>query len=302
MKIGIFSPSSACSPQRYEKAKNEAQRLGHSLIQPLDPSANYGSKQYLFSSASASDRIAAFQSLVLNSEVSLIQAARGGYGAIEILSFLKEVKKDINIKVPVFLSGISDVTAVLLTLDGVANLIPVHGPGFLDAFHDYSINEHRKISAEKLIEIVENRWSGYLDLSLTDISGSGSSSMTGKVVGGNLAVLVSLIGSDYLPDFSGRILFLEETGEKPYRVHRALSQLKHSGLLDNLAGVLLGDFDKCVHEQNLGPTLEDVFNDIFSTVNYPVFKGFPGGHGSLNLPIPFGPVLEINTRSLKPSL
>lgn len=303
MKIGIFAPSSACAPERFKKACGVAQGLGFQLDQAQDPSANYGVNTYLFSSASPATRIAAFEELIFKNRPELILAARGGYGAVEILPQIFDLRDKIDKSKGsrnVTLCGLSDVTALLLALDAGSGITILHGPCFVDAFFDYHESPDRKRSCDELISFSQGKWSGYQNLNLTLVTSRAGHEMKGKMLGGNLSVLVSLIGTSYLPSFHKRILFLEETGEKPYRIHRALSQLKLSGLLDDLAGVLLGDFSGCFHDKGLGPTIADVFNDIFSNSPYPVFAGFPGGHSELNLPLPMGTELKVDKTSLRP--
>jgi len=110
----------------------------------------------------------------------------------------------------------------------------------------------------------------------------------GSVMGGNLSVLVSLLGTPWQVDFDDKILFLEEVGEKPYRVHRALMQLKHAGCLDSLRGVMLGQFINCNHKTGDGPDLDYCFRDIWSDSSIPVYRGVPSGHGDENYALPFG--------------
>jgi muramoyltetrapeptide carboxypeptidase len=300
VKIGLFAPSSSCAPERYVRALEQAISLGHEVIQSQDPSANYENQQFLFSSDSAHNRIRALELLLEDNSIELILAARGGYGAFDLLSGLSALKAKLlekPLERRVVLSGISDVTAVLSALDGIPNLALVHGPGFLDAFQSYDRSDFRRRSAVNLLELASGSWSGYQDLNLQDIGSldplNDEKSIRGKLLGGNLSVIASLVGTAYLPDFTDRILFLEETGEKPYRIHRALSQIKLAGLLNNLKAIVLGSFDGCVHERGLGPNIDQVFDDIFSDANYPVYKDFPGGHGELNLPLPFGVDVEV---------
>lgn len=299
-KIGIIAASSACSPERYAKATSQAIKLGYELIVPCDPCANYNSKKFLFSSDSVHKRIEALKSLLADSDIKTIFAARGGYGAVELLHELAKLREHPP-SVRTCLSGISDFSAILLCLDQVPNLLTIHGPGFLDAFQNFEEDEMRRISTKHLFEIFEGKWAGYQDLSLTVNSNEGKDSvLRGKLIGGNLSVLAALIGTPFLPDFGGRILFLEETGEKPYKVHRALLQLKQSGIFEKVSGVLLGDFDRCCHSQGLGPDLDDVIDSIFDDFKKPLFRGFPAGHCALNLPLPFGQEIELSATSLTP--
>lgn len=123
---------------------------------------------------------------------------------------------------------------------------------------------------------------------------------TGRLIGGNLAVLASTIGTEYAPDFNGAILFLEETDEKPYRVDRFLSQLRLAGDLDRLAGVILGHFTDCeTKDPEHSLTLQQVFGDYFGSLNVPIVTGMNCGHAVPNLTLPMNATVVLDTNSGK---
>ena len=99
-------------------------------------------------------------------------------------------------------------------------------------------------------------------------------------------MVTCLIGTPWQPDFAGKILFLEESGERPYRVLRMLTQLRLAGVFEKVSGIILGSFHGCTHSQ--GPSVEEIFAALFSSATYPVLHGVPFGHADLNLPIPIG--------------
>ena len=299
MNIGVLGASSPVSPQVFERALKKAESLGHKIICPLDPTVNYGQKTDLFSCGTVESRLNALKELLLNPDVELILAARGGNGAIELVDGIKELKEELKLKPltrKVCLSGFSDATVLLLALDGVANLQLVHGPSFLNAF-----SEQAPGAFDELEQIVGNRWEGKHPLKLELLCGiKPDAGLICNFTGGNLSVISSLIGSAAMPDLNGRALFLEETGEKPHRIHRALMQLKNSGALDGLKAVLIGDFTDCAHAKGLGPDYLDVLKAVFSEYSYPVFSGYPAGHGDKNYPLPFGRDLKLNLFSIEP--
>jgi muramoyltetrapeptide carboxypeptidase len=117
----------------------------------------------------------------------------------------------------------------------------------------------------------------------------------GPIVGGNLAVLASLAGSPYWPVFDGAILFLEDVNEYIYRVDRMLSTLKLAGVLDRLAGVVLGAFTKCEPGDGYGTlTLDEVFDDYFKPLNVPVYAGAMIGHIKRKFTVPIGLDVEMD--------
>jgi muramoyltetrapeptide carboxypeptidase len=117
----------------------------------------------------------------------------------------------------------------------------------------------------------------------------------GPLLGGNLAVLSSLCGSPYLRSFDGAILFLEEINEYIYRVDRMLSTLKLSGVLDRLAGVMIGAFTNCKPGEGFWTlTLDEVFDDYFGGLGVPVYRGASFGHIKRKFTLPLGVQAEID--------
>ena len=118
------------------------------------------------------------------------------------------------------------------------------------------------------------------------------------MMGGCLSLLVTTLGTPYEIDTRGKLLFLEDVGEKPYRIERLLTQLKMAGKLDQVAGVLFGDFTDCAAD---GPRdIEQIVRDLFREASYPVVMGMRAGHGQENLALPFGArmVLDGNAATL----
>jgi muramoyltetrapeptide carboxypeptidase len=113
-----------------------------------------------------------------------------------------------------------------------------------------------------------------------------SGRVEGEMLGGCLSVLVTTLGTPYEIDTNGKLLFLEDVGEKPYRVERMLTHLKMAGKLARLAGLVFGDFTQCDGE---GPRdLRGIICELFGKAPYPVVMGIPAGHGQENLALPFG--------------
>jgi muramoyltetrapeptide carboxypeptidase len=117
----------------------------------------------------------------------------------------------------------------------------------------------------------------------------------GPLVGGNLAVLTSMAGSPYWPRFDGAILFLEDVNEYIYRVDRMLSTLKIAGVLDRVAGVVLGAFTNCEPGEGYGTlTLDEVFDDYFKALGVPVYTGAQFGHVKKKWTLPIGLPVEMD--------
>jgi muramoyltetrapeptide carboxypeptidase len=120
---------------------------------------------------------------------------------------------------------------------------------------------------------------------------------TGRLLGGCLSVLTSLVGTDFLPDLTGAVLFLEEVGEPVYKVDRYFSQLSHAGILSAVSGLLIGDFLDCEREDPESPSLAllDVIRHYVRDLDIPVVANFPYGHGDIKYTIPVGCTVLLDT-------
>jgi len=280
--IGIIALSSSCERERFQRGVRNLEKLGFRAKIALEPCENYGKNTHLFSSDAPGARARALTELFLDKEVAAVISARGAHGSMEILPLLDyRVFKD-N---PKPLVGFSDVTAVLVACYQKAELATLHGPTIESAFSKADNNEHARLSVSSLISYLKGEIiNPFEQLDLQQICGRGEGH--GPIIGGNLSMLSSLMGTPFEPNFADHILFLEEVGEKPYRVHRMLLQMKLAGKFKNLAGVLLGDFRSCEHDN--GPTVIDVMRNIFAEGGFPVAAGVPAGHGPLNQVMPLG--------------
>jgi muramoyltetrapeptide carboxypeptidase len=123
----------------------------------------------------------------------------------------------------------------------------------------------------------------------TDASIFNPGQSEGTLLGGCLSLVSHLIGTPYSPDYSGAILFLEDVGEKPYKIDRYLAHLKQAGILDQINGLILGNFIDCeADEDEVSFKLNEILDNYFSGASYPVIRNFPYGHGDLKFSMPIG--------------
>ena len=289
--IGVIALSAPSESTRFARGIRYIEELGFKVKVVLDPSSQYGKKDFLFSSDSAENRAKGLTELFCDPEVKAIIAVRGAYGSEEILP-----KLDLSLiaQHPKPLCGFSDTTALLVALARVG-IVSVHGASVEASFSKASENESHRKNAATLIDLLLGRAATpYVGERL-----SGSGDVEGVLVGGNLGLLSALIGTPWEIQTQDRILFFEEIGEKPYRVHRSLYQLKLAGKLESLRGVVIGHITDCLHAKGLGPTVEEVIADIFKEYRYPVLKGVPFGHEEINLPMPLGVSARIISNKLE---
>jgi muramoyltetrapeptide carboxypeptidase len=226
--------------------------------------------------------------------ISAIWGLRGGYGSIRLLPGLDY---DFIRRHPKLLIGFSDLTALELGLWSQAGLVTFHGPVLItleDFSCDQALGMLSGLSAQN--SGPAPACSGLLTWPDKD-SGVFIPIKTGKasgiLLGGNLITLCSLIGTRFLPDLEGAILFLEEVGEAAYRIDRLLTQLLISGALDRVAAVIIGRSVPINGEPELA--LLSVFNERLSILNRPSAYGFPIGHLPKQWTLPQGIAAEVDT-------
>jgi muramoyltetrapeptide carboxypeptidase len=225
-----------------------------------------------------------------------IVCARGGYGCSRILPLLDYSVIRTN---PKALVGYSDITALLYGIYQKAGLISFHGPVGTSTFNDYSLNNFKKVLMNP-----DNSSSFSNSISGDDENVYGVTTIVkgkrkGRLVGGNLSIMVSLIGTEFDVDYSNKIVFIEEVGEEPYRIDRMLTQMIQAGKFKNSAGIMMGIFRKCeVKEESAltskSFTLMEVLKDRFSSLKIPVVYGMSFGHVKDKFTIPFGALAELN--------
>lgn len=211
--------------------------------------------------------------------VDAIVAVRGGYGASRLLAALEPERLARN---PKLLIGFSDVTA-LHALWARSGLGSIHGPMVA------GLGRAGPAQIERWQRTVE----GALPPQLNQLHALAPGRARGPLLGGNLAVLTALIGTPYLPDLAGCVLFLEDIGERPYRIDRMLTTWLQAGLLHQPAAIALGAFSDAAPGSD-GVTVADVLQERLGALGVPVLSGLPAGHVDDNLELPFGAYVELD--------
>lgn len=220
------------------------------------------------------ERLGELHGLFADRGVRAIIAARGGYGSGRLLpGFDVEAAR----RQPKLVVGYSDVTFLLIELLQRANLVVFHGP----MVADFAANP---TGAEALIRMLSGDRTAW-NLRAREIVQPGTGE--GVLVGGCLSILVAGLGTPHAVETKGRLLFLEDVNEKPFRVDRMLTQLRQAGKLDGVAGVLFGDMTGCGHAGD-AVTVRDVIREAFAGARYPVVFGLPTGHGGGTATLPLG--------------
>lgn len=237
--------------------------------------------------AGDAQRLADVHAAFADPEVDAVLCLRGGYGSARLLAGIDTA---LLRRHPKLLIGFSDITALHGLRDGLG-LAGLHAP--MPASN--LLDDDAADDAQALFGLL-HRGLQSGERFAPGIAAHGlnqGAQMTGRLIGGNLAVFTALLGTPWAPRADGAILFLEDIAEEPYRVDRMLCQLRQAGLLEAAAGFLIGSFSEAA-------SADEVLADYLAPLGKPILAGWPSGHCRPHLPLPLGlPVLlDVSARSL----
>lgn len=246
-----------------------------------------GSDSTNYFSGTDDERLAEFQRFLYDDDVKAILCARGGYGTTRIIDRInfKKFKKK-----PKWIIGFSDITVLHAHIYSNFKTASLHGP-MASAFNDGIVTtENGQLKEDPYILSLKNALEGKksrIGCAAHHFNNKGEA--VGELVGGNLSLLVHLIGTASDIKTKGRILFLEEVGEQLYSTDRMLHQLKRSGKLDKLAGLIIGGFTENKDtDRPFGKTVYELIHDLVKDYNYPICFGFPVSHSKENYALKVG--------------
>lgn len=217
-------------------------------------------------------------------KISAIWCARGGYGTVRILDMLNYTKFRQN---PKWLIGYSDITAIHSQ---------VHNEGFesLHAMMSTNLQGDTSNINETISTFKEALFGSPISYTLEGSKYNKKGVVSGALVGGNLTLLHTMLGSKTSIDTSGKILFIEEIGEYEYHIDRMLQSLKRAGYFDNCKGVLVGDISKVRRNTTAwGVSVQQLILDVLAEYNFPVAFNMPAGHEKDNRALIFGRTVKL---------
>jgi muramoyltetrapeptide carboxypeptidase len=284
-RIVIVAPSGPIDQRRFASGFARARHeLGDAV---WTESENLHDREGYFAGDDAA-RTGAIQAALRDPESQVIWCARGGYGSTRILGGLDG---SLLRRQPKCIIGFSDVTALLCWAWVKGGLSSLHGPVItqLAGLHPMDVSA--------TVEWLRGEVPPPLEADADAVSVIGGGSVDGPLFPANLEVLRSLVGTPWLPDFRGGIVALEEVGEQPYRIDRALTQLISSGAFTGVVGVVVGQLTACddPRADATRPTASAVVEERLRRLGVPVFTGAPFGHAAdRNAPLPFGARVRMN--------
>lgn len=285
--IGIISPAS--SPDDLIRINNGVQYL-EKLGYRVEVGKNVG-LQTGYLAGSDQERLNDLHNMFRNKNVKAIFTVRGGYGSGRLLDKIdyKLIKNN-----PKIFVGYSDINALQMAFLVKTGLVTFAGPMVAVDFHEEVSNFTeevfwRTITSEKKIGKLKNPKNEKFYL-------LNKGKAQGRILGGNLSMLSSLMGTEYLPKLNGAILLLEDVNEAPYRIDRMLNQFRLAKVFKQISGIILGHFvDCCEADPNKRTfSLNEVIIDYFQNLKLPVLYNVKHGHIKDNITIPYGTKCVLN--------
>jgi muramoyltetrapeptide carboxypeptidase len=290
--VGLVAPATATFfPVDIEIAEDALTAMGLKVARGAHLLDRFG-----FLAGRDQDRADDINAFFADPGIAAIVALRGGWGCARLLPY---VDYEAAAKHPKVVLGYSDITALLMALYAKAHLVTFHGPVGVSRWNPFSYNYMRRVvfAGERVMfanaREKENRELAQRSHRVRTIT---RGIARGRLLGGNLTVLTSLLGSPYVPSFEGAILVLEDTDEAPYRIDRMMTQLKLAGILDQVKGVVFGECTDC--EPGKGSygslTLEEILADHLTPLGIPAWHNAMVGHIPKQFTLPLGARVEID--------
>lgn len=288
--VGLVSPSKATDQLLDVQIATEVmQALGLTVKAGAHLTARRGHL-----AGTDAERAADINAMFADNDVKAIICLRGGSGAARLLPLLDyELIK----ARPKILLGYSDITALHSAIQAKTGLVTFHGPNGAGSWNQFNAEQFRQLFFQRQamqyrnVSTDEDELVPRQNRTITITPGK----VQGELIGGNLTVLTALAGSSYLPDFRGKILFVEDVEEAPYRIDRMLTTLKLMGALDKIAGFIFGDCTACHPSGGYGwLTMDQIFDDHIKPLNIPAYRGAMIGHIKQQFIVPVGSRVELD--------
>lgn len=285
-RVALLAPSGPVSAADRAAAVAHCHELGFEPV--LMPHAD---RAHGYLAGRDTERLADLNAALADPSIDGIWCLRGGTGMTRILA---DVDFAALARRPIPIIGYSDITALLSAVWTETGIVSFHGPIARAALPEFSRAQLQRVTGAP-------EPPGRLDLPATDPETPVTlhpGRARGRLIGGNLSLLQTLVGTRWFPDLRGAILFLEDVHEPVYRIDRMLSHLRLAGLLEGIAGVALGRFtDRPSAPEGADLDLHAVVQEYFAPLDVPVAAGFPIGHIEAQWTLPVGILAELDADS-----
>jgi muramoyltetrapeptide carboxypeptidase len=276
-RIGVVAPAGSVDLERLEVGVKALRGAGFNVELAAGLTEKKG---YL--AGSEESRAWALEQFFVRRDIRAVFCARGGFGSVQLLPLLDA---DLVQRHPKIFVGYSDVTILLNWLRQKCGLVTFHGP---------------MVAMEVAAGMTGRTWDFFWgtllgekacwEIKVPQVIRGGVAK--GEIAGGCLSLIVTTLATPYEIDTKGKILFLEDIGEKPYRIERMLTHLKMAGKFNEIRGLVFGNFSQCEGEGTR--EVPDIVAELFCDAPYPVVVGFPAGHGVENVLLPFGTTMALD--------
>lgn len=260
--IQLIAPAKAIDKEYVDYAKSFFEKNGFKVSIGENCLGKYN-----YFSGTDQQRIVDFQSALDNPEVKAIVCARGGYGAVRIVDNIKWANQVLH---PKWIIGFSDITVFHQQMQ------------FLEqkSIHATMPLNFKENSDEALATLLKALKGESYSIEIENSPFNKSGCVEAELIGGNLSIIYSLLGTDIQPNYKGKILFVEEVGEQLYAIDRMFFSLKKAGILDAISGLIIGGMTnlKDSTETSICMTVEDIVLQHFKYVKKPICFNFPAGH------------------------
>lgn len=277
--IAIVAPSGHVPEDGLTTATAYLSGRGYNVVSRTTPG-----RRDRFMAAPDAQRATDLMEAFCDTSIDAIFAARGGYGSGRLLDRLDYTQIAVT---PKPLVAFSDGTALQLALLARAGLVSYTGTSIFPELKDGAPDS---LIAETLWPLL--RGDG-VTVPCSQVRRDGVAA--GPLIGGCLSLVVSLLGTGYLPDMTGAILLLEDVNEPPFRIDRMLTQLRHAGVFADVAGVVFGQFRGCESKDPGDGTLDDVIEEVATWTDSPVVSRLPYGHVTPRCVLPIGEQVSLDT-------
>ena len=285
-QIRIVSPSGSIHPELIDGAAKVLTSWGLQVTEGKFVRSEYGRF-----AGTKEQRIADLQEALDDPNVKAILCSRGGYGIAQIVDKLDFTTFT---KSPKWLIGFSDITILhnVITNLGIAS---IHG---IMAKHLTELS----VDSEQLIRLKDSLFGNFPTYAIPPHQQNRTGQASGKLIGGNLSVLMALRGSQFDLPYQNNILFIEDIAEKPYHIDRMMQNLRFSGVLAQLSGLIVGQFSDCDEDPLMKQTVSEIILSAVSDYDFPVCFNFPAGHVDYNLPLILGANVSLNVNKIEVKL